>query len=249
MLLTCLLATAALAEPGVSVNEKPVASQPEETAAVDRDYLMEVNFRTRWLSIPDNILDAGFYNEQDQNGLHPERPSVRALALGLEYVVRQGPANGIFYVEYVNSLMDEGYWDDVDDDANFTDGDYLKPDRLGMVTLGGNYGYALTMNPGNPNVEVAFMFGGGLGIGFLTGKVDVYDGYADPTTGQFYSAYEAYQQDPGQDPDDTLRIPRVLPVVDINAGLRFVIAEKANVRLEGGVHDMLYLGGAAGIMF
>jgi len=249
MLLTCLMATAAFAEPGVSVDEKPVADQTSEVTEVDRDYLMEVNFRSRWLSVPDNILDAGFYNEQDQNGLHPERPSVRALALGLEYVVRQGPANGIFYVEYLHSLMDEGYWDDVDDEANFTDGVYLKPDRLGMIALGANYGYALTMNPGNPNVEVAFMFGGGLGITFLTGQVHVYDGYSDPSTGQYFSAYEAYQEDPTAEPDDTLRIPRVLPLVDINAGLRFLIAEKANVRLEGGVHDMLYLGGAAGIMF
>lgn len=248
MFLTALFAASAFAEPGVSVDEKPTAA-PTAQAQTDRDYLMEVNYRTRWLTIPDNILDTAFYNGEDQNGLHSERPSARALALGLEYVVRQGPANGIFYVEYIHSLMDEGYWDDVDDEPNFTDGDYLRPDRLGMIALGGNYAYALTVNPGDPNCEVSFMFGGGLGIGFMTGEVLVWDGYADPNTGQFYSAEEAIALDPNREPDDTLRIPGVLPMVDINAGIRFVFAEKANLRLEGGVHDMLYLGGAAGIMF
>jgi hypothetical protein len=249
MLLIPLMASQALAEPGVPVDEKPTVDLP--TTEYERDYLMEVNFRSRWMTVPDSFLDLGFYNEQDQNGAHPERPHIRALSLGLEYVVRKGPANGIFYVEYLHSLIKEGYWDDVDDPdpADFTDGVYVRPDNLGMVAVGANYAYALTVNPDHPTFEVSFLFGGGLGITFMTGQIYTWDGYCDQSTGQCYSSLELLEADPDRDPDSTLRFPRVLPLLDINAGMRFVISQKASVRIEGGVHDMLYVGGSAGIMF
>ncbi len=52
-----------------------------------------------------------------------------------------------------------------------------------------------------------------------------------------------------REPDETLRLPGVLPLVDLNAGVRFIIAEKATVRLEGGLHTMLYAGMSTGILF
>ena len=248
MLLIPLIALART-EPGIPVDEKPTASAEAAELEVERAYDMEFGFRSRWMTVPDSILDIGFYNGEDQSGLHPDRPGVRALALGVEYVLRQGPAAGIFYAEYLRSLMGEGYWDDVEDPPNFSDGTYLRPDRLGMVALGADYAFGLPFNPGAPNCEVSFTFGGGLGIGFLTGDILTWESTIDPSSGQFSSAYDILQSEPDREPDGTLRIPRVLPLVDINTGLRLLIAQKASIRIEGGLHDMLYLGGSAGIMF
>ena len=41
----------------------------------------------------------------------------------------------------------------------------------------------------------------------------------------------------------------MLPVVDINAGVKFNINNRASIRLEGGFHNLLYGGGAVGVTF
>ena len=51
-----------------------------------RDYLMEVNFRGRYLFLPDSLLNIWYETHEGQTGL--ERPKVQAYSLGLEFVVR-----------------------------------------------------------------------------------------------------------------------------------------------------------------
>jgi hypothetical protein len=38
-------------------------------------------------------------------------------------------------------------------------------------------------------------------------------------------------------------------MIDINAGLRFNFGDRFVLRVEGGLHTMLYYGATAGIMF
>lgn len=41
----------------------------------------------------------------------------------------------------------------------------------------------------------------------------------------------------------------MIPFIDINVGFRFNISDKASIRLEGGLHDMFYGGGAVSVVF
>jgi hypothetical protein len=40
-----------------------------------------------------------------------------------------------------------------------------------------------------------------------------------------------------------------VPIIDINIGFRFNISDRAAIRLEGGLHDMFYGGGAVSVVF
>ena len=96
------------------------------TEAVDlplrRTYRYETNFRARYLSVPDSILDIWFFNN-DADGANPyPRPKVRAYTAGAEFVLKKAPANWTVYFEYMGNLMSEGYWDDVEKPAAHEDG-------------------------------------------------------------------------------------------------------------------------------
>jgi hypothetical protein len=220
-----------------------------------RDFLMEVNFRGRYLFLPDTILDTWYFNEGDTPG-HLARPSLRAWTTGLEYVLKKDNANGIFYVEYMGFLLDEGYWDDRENPPRDTDGSWLRPDRLGMVNVGANYAYELHTN----EKWLSFLFGTGLGIGVITGGIlewkpgpsavgdmncEQGNGVlGDPTNATAIERYLAGCGDDGE-----IGLPPVLPVVDLNLGVRFNFSDRANLRLETGFHDMLYAGIASGVVF
>ncbi|TNE91982.1 MAG: hypothetical protein EP330_03235 [Deltaproteobacteria bacterium] len=213
-----------------------------------RGYFMEIGFRSRYVFVPDSILDIWYFNEDDPGWALPgqKRPDMRGYALGLEYVVKGDSANGIFYFEYINSLMKEGYWDDVEEPADHGDGDYLVPtDGLGLLTFGADYAYELhfvTTAQTNGQFGLSFLVGGGLGVAAMLGHLDRWG----PAGG--VPAYVRHEADP-DNPDEEKRIPKVYPMVDINAGLRFNFGDRVVLRVEGGLHDLLYMGGSLGLMF
>lgn len=202
-----------------------------------RPYLMEVNLRGRYLGVPDSLLDIWYFDAEDDGGNHPTRPSLRAWSAGLEYVIKNRTNNGIFYFDYIGNLTPEGYWDDREDPEDYSDGDYVVPDRVGLIALGANYAFEA-----HATDWLSFMFGAGLGALFVTGELQKWDGEDGKPS------YEVYAERP-TDPDDVIVIPRVLPMVDINAGIKFDINHRAGIRLEGGFHNALYGGAAVGIIF
>lgn len=222
-----------------------LAQSPDAVRA--RPFLMEVNFRSRYLSLPDSVLDIWM---EKHEGEAYERPLVHGYALGLEFVVKDEQANGIFYVEYMGSLLEEGYWDDRDNPADYDDGSYIVPEKFGLVALGANYAYEL------PATEwLSFLFGAGLGVAFTTGELVEWEpgetgaptqDNTDPDCGGEDPAYMRVKDCPD---DGAVAVPGVLPIVDINLGVRFNISDRASIRLEGGLHDMLYGGTAVGIVF
>ena len=211
----------------------PSTTQPVRA----RPYLMEVNVRGRYLGVPSSLFDIWYYNEADDGGTHLPRPQARAWSVGLEYVVKNDTQNGVFYFDYVGNLMEGGYWDDREDPPDFFDGDYVVPDRLSLLTLGADYYYEI-----HATQWLSFMFGAGLGVAVVTGNLQKWDG------DEGVPSYEIYAQRP-DDPDDVIAIPKVLPVIDINAAIKFDINHRANIRLEGGFHNLLYTGAAVGIIF
>ncbi len=235
-------------------DEMPGTESGAPTVQRKRDWLMEVNFRGRFLGIPDSLLDIWYFDEDD-GGYEGKRPKVRAWGVGLEYVVKRDAANGIFYFDYLGSLIQEGYWDDVEKPAIHTDGDWIKPEKLGIIDFGANYGHELKATD-----WLGFMFGGGLGMLIMTGELTQWSpgstSEGDPTCSEGLleaweasdaPAYERYEAGCGD--DGAKRVPKVLPIVDLNISVRFNFNDRANMRLEGGFHDMFYFGGATGIVF
>ena len=229
----------------------PGTGGPERT----RDFLMEINFRGRYLTLPDGLLDIWYYDEGD-DGVTMDRPKVRAWGVGLEWWARweTGACFTVFF-DYLGHMIDEGYWDDVEEPANHHDGEYLVPSRLGIIDFGFGPGYEAKITP-----WMGFMFWGGLGPLFLTGEFDHWvhgsnaenDPYCEQGDGTLSDpvnspAYERYAAGCGS--DGAKRIPSVLGVVDLVVALHFDFNQRANLRIEGGIHDLPFVGMATGVTF
>lgn len=211
-----------------------------------RRHPMELNLRARWLSIPDSILDIWYFNENDPGANPLPRPKAHGYVVGLEYVLKPRPTNWIFYVEYGGNLMPEGYFDDIEEPAQHDDGDYIRPDAFGLLVAGANYGHEIEAAP-----WVSFVLGGGLGLAVVTGELTQWNGGGDTenTEPDCLSNAPAYERvDVCQD-DGPKRLPGVLPMIDISAAVRFNLGDSANIRIDGGIHDMIYVGTAMGVVF
>lgn len=241
-MLAPLLIAAALAQEAA-----PAASTDAAVTPPTRPYLMEVGFRGRYLFFPNDILDIWYERHEGGEGAVPERPTVSAYTLGLEFVLKNDQANGIFYVEYLAPRMEPGYWDDADREPDTGDGSWIEPQKFGVVLIGANYGYELHATP-----WLSFLFGAGLGAGIVTGQmVEWVPGDPEDATmcGNDKPAY-LRAEDPNCDYDNVLGVPKVVPVIDVNIGPRFNIKDRASIRLEGGLHALLpYAGGTIGIAF
>ncbi|GDX78515.1 hypothetical protein LBMAG42_03260 [Deltaproteobacteria bacterium] len=224
--------------------------------APKRSYLMEVNFRGRYMTVPNGILDPFVSPHTDDE--YPARPDINAYTLGLEFVVKEATANGIFYVEYLNPMIEEGYWDDADRGSEDPlDGSWVEPVNFAVITVGADYAYEL-----HANNWLSFMFGAGLGAGFVLGDLYEWQAGEDPANPEgnndnqdsscgvlepAYDRVEACPHDTELVADGDM--PPVLPFIDINLGVRFSISNRAAIRLEGGLHNMFYGGAAVGVVF
>ncbi|MEQ1569317.1 MAG: hypothetical protein ABMA64_27010 [Myxococcota bacterium] len=213
----------------------------------DRKVDMEFGIRVRSVSIPRTVLNTWFFDQNDENWAYiEERPAVRGTAMGLEYGVRGAKANGTFYVEFVDSAVRGGYWDDREEPADHLDGDFLVPSTgMGLVTLGANSAYEahfVHLDQTGGRFGLSFLTGGGLGVGVLAGSLDRWrpDNMGNP-------AYKRYLD--GLPPDSGKELPRVYPMVDLNFGLRMNFGDLVVWRIEGGLHTLLYYGTSVGVSF
>ena len=135
---------------------------------------------------------------------------------------------------------------DDDDPSDPLDGDYIQPsDGLGLIGIGANYAYEaplVTSEETGGRFAMGFVLGGGLGVGVLAGRIDQWknDALGNPS-------YKRFQD--GAEPDNDRQIPRVFPLVDVNAGFRFHFGDRLVLRTEGGLHSALYVGASAGVEF
>jgi hypothetical protein len=226
-----------------------------EFGDVSRNFLHGVNFRGRYLFIPDSILDIWYEDHRDDGSGVPERPSLGAYALGMEYVLDGGQNAGIFYVEYLKPSFDAGYWDDREEPPDNTDGSWIKPDEFGLVVLGADYSAQFRANS-----WFGFTVGAGMGVGIRTGRllewqpgepVDVVGGNnAEPDCGRDEAAYlRATHCAPDGADDGALEIPGAIPFIDVNVGPKFYFSDKATLKIEGGLHNLPYVGATFGATF
>jgi hypothetical protein len=212
---------------------------------------MEANLRFRRLGVPQSLVDAWFYDEDD--GSPYERPKIGANAFGAEFVLRPRAANWIFYFEYLKNTTDEGYWDDVEHDglADHDDGDWVRPEGLGAFALGATVHSELRVTRDGAIVGGGFLIGGGVGLVFVTGDLLTWHDGTNPDNaepsclpkGDSWDRVDACEVDGGK------RLPRVLPMIDLSVSGKIDYKDLAHLRVDVGVHDLLFFGLAAGATF
>jgi hypothetical protein len=246
-----LLPIALLSQPSFAQSDTAPAAQ---TATSPFD--VEVGLRYRSLSVPNSLMAIWFTDASDDEWVlaGEDRPDIRATSIGIEYILKWDMSNTIIYFDYISSRTIAGYWDDRDDD--WRDGSYVLPtDNLALLNLGADYMANIKLikiEQTEGKFGLDLMLGGGLGIAFVTGDVQYWEQNSDSQLRSFQK-YECFlnsqtndpalQECVGQNFDPELqKIPRVLPMIDVIAALRFNIMDKTAIRLEGGLHDLLYLG-------
>ena len=211
---------------------------------------MELNLRGRYLSVPSAIMDAWYFDADDEGANPFQRPNLRMYSFGLEYVVKPQPANLIVYYEYIGNGIDEGYWDDRESPPDHDDGDWLKPSNFGLHVIGFNYAHEIPISDDSKNVWVSMLFGGGVGIGILSGELTVWHpGGNESITNNCLRDAPAFERKDTCEPDGEIKLPGVLPVLDLTMSTKVNFAERAHARLDLGIHNTFYVGTAVGTVF
>ena len=98
---------------------------------------------------------------------------------------------------------------------------------------------------------MSLMLGGGLGVAFMTGELIEWNPGGDPENTDVGCLPEAaaYDRYSACAADSNTRVPGVLPVLDLQASVKVNFADRAHIRLEGGLHNLLYVGTAVGATF
>ncbi len=249
------------------------ATQSSQPAAVEASAesevlrpTIEVNFRTRSMWFPDGIIDLRFFDKDAWDEFAASdaplagdwtysatRPSVHAKAFGIETVVKaaDAPTIGIFYLEIIRSTLESGYWDDIENPTNHWDGDYVVPSKnFGFFVLGADYATEIPIiraEQTGGEFGLSFLVGGGLGLGFMSGELKR---WGQGQTGEADAGEPGYARfENGTAADGNEKLPPVFPLLDINASLQFQIASRANLRLDAGLHTMLFWGASFGLLF
>ena len=109
-----------------------------------------------------------------------------------------------------------------------------------------NFGYNFAITPKENDIWLSLVTGGGLGAGFTTGTLTFWSpGTSDDSC---YPGAPAYIRKDNCDPDGTkVEVPPVIPMLDLTFSLKLNFADRANLRIDGGLHDLIpYYGIAAG---
>jgi hypothetical protein len=230
------------------------STDPYDSETLDRPFRMETNVRFRQLMLPDSLMDTWFY-DSDTEGAYPEdRPDIRAYVVGVEYVFNQRPGHWIIWGEYIGSMLEEGYWDDVDTGTtvDHDDGDWVRPDNFSGWFLGANYAYEFPVTPQANDVWLSILMGGGLGVGYLSGELSYWrpgSSIADSDSPCEPASPSYVRHSICSEPDGVKDFPRILPMLDITLSAKVNFAERAHIRIDGGLHDMIYYGISTGASF
>jgi hypothetical protein len=227
------------------------------TPAQALEHTVGARFRTGF--VPNGVMDIWYFNSDDEGALPLERPSPAALMYGLEYtlaVQEKGGPSVQFYVERIDINMEEGYWDDKESPADHTDGDWLQPNKaFGAWGFGVDYVQEVPLSETAQPVWVSLNFGGGVGFGVSTGEVKVWkaqlnDDVVDPNCPSNDTDALSPERAGVCVNDGLLKVPGIVPIVDIVTGPEVHFGDHVSVRLDLGWHLLALYGGlAAGAVF
>jgi hypothetical protein len=215
-----------------------------------------VDLRLRQVFIPKGLL--GLFVESVPGGSSN-------TGLGVDLVRRRGDLELQLGFEYEHIEPHEGVWINSGDTVPTDTVDYiLNPDHAG--TSFGWFTVEFTfLNHAPINKYVAIRYGGGAGIGFLTGEVKRVDtqctgaaSNSNPVPGCVPIGYTyngqagqgaIVQDNPGDQEPHAYDFPPVFPVVNAIIGVQIRPTPKAVVNIEGGIRTIPFIGLSAGYFF
>lgn len=251
-LVSAAIVGSAAANPALDPASAP-ASDPTifktEPAGTPVDY--GVGIRLRNVRVPKSILE-----------LFVERAAGGAsnVGYGVELTRRRGTVELQIGLEFDRITLEEGVWIEKGKPVPTNQADYVLSskhapgeEQLGWFTIDFTF-----VNHAVINKHLAFRYGGGLGLGIITGSLWHYnvnchqfssnaapepgcrpDVFADgkPALGQADGAPEKYE------------LPPVFPVVNAIVGLQIKPADKLVINVEGGIRTLPFFGATVGYFF
>ncbi len=209
--------------PTVVKTNEPDPTEPvlaDEESPTD----MWVSLHSRWVSIPDFALSPFFQTFQPYDNI--------AVGLGVEF----GTANDYLWVvelDWTPLIPKSGNWladGDQPDDANYAES------GLHMISIDVTYREFVPFTS-----NFAWFIGGGLGVGVLTGDVELSE--VLPTCTEPVEDCAHWREST----TEPLALPtRVVPILHLTTGFQLLLGDSVTLRLETGFRDVFFAGLSVG---
>jgi hypothetical protein len=241
-------------------DEKKPANAPEpttastastgslETAPAKVEY--GIDLRLRHVMVPNGLLE--LFVQRAAGGASNN-------GFGVDLVRRRGTLELQLGFEYEHIEVGEGVWINKGDNvAGGDESDYV----LNPAHAGSKLGWFTTeftfLQHSVINKYVAIRYGGGAGLGFITGKLMHYNVICNGATNDTVSpgCVPTIYGGTGSDSDGKnfgvpvkYDLPPVFPVVNAIIGVQVRPAPKAVINIEGGIRTIPFVGVSAGYFF
>lgn len=161
------------------------------------------------------------------------------VGFGLEVARRKGQFEVQLGLEYEKISIDKGIWIENGDTIPADEPDYVEFDKFGWVTAELSFLYHTEIIP-----QLSVRYGGGAGIGVLTGDILRTDYRC--ATASLDSCSESPTATNRKTPYD---LPPVMLVVNAIVGLQIRPTEEIFINVEGGLRTVPFFGTTAGYYF
>ena len=256
-LLTFAIATGSGVAYADDATPKPTtdaAARPDTPDVIPDKIEWGVDFRLRKVYLPDSLI--GLFVDRTAGGSS-------STGYGVDLVRRHGTVELQLGMEFEHVVPNEGvYINKGDNVANGDTIDYI----LSPSHAGSDFGWFTLeftfLNHAVINKYLSFRYGGGAGLGILTGSIKRWDTQCAPgatnqnVTPQCVPIQQGGQgvtvQDSSGAPETqpvAYSLPPVFPVVNAIIGVQIKPADGLVINIEGGIRTLPFIGISAGYFF
>jgi hypothetical protein len=224
---------------------------PDSLATVGDKVEYGADLRIRQVYLPSGLI-----------GLFVNRAAGGAsnTGLGVDLVRRRGNLELQLGFEFEHIALQEGVYINSGDNVPADTADYI----LSPAHAGSDFGWFTIeftfMNHAPINKYLSFRYGGGAGLGILTGSVKRIDTQcaggatnANPEPGcvpaEFGGQGTVSPDHPGDPEPNPYNLPPVFPVVNAIIGLQIKPTPKSVINIEGGIRTLPFIGISAGYFY
>jgi hypothetical protein len=233
---------------GGPVTDPNAAANPVEDAANKVEY--GVGIRLRSVHVPQSVLE--LFIDRAAGG-------ASNVGLGVELIRRRGTVELQLGLEFEHLTVGEGVWINKGDNVGAGDeADYvLSPDHAGS-TLGWFTIDFTFLNHAVINKYVSVRYGGGAGLGIITGGLYRYNVICVGATNNMPEpgCVPTKFSGAGQDSDGNnfgtsvkYDLPPVFPVINGIIGVQFKPIDHLTINIEGGIRTLPFFGTSVAYLF
>jgi len=241
------MAQAALDDAGKPTPTVDPSAPPGSTETAEKPVEYGVDLRLRQVFVPKGLLE--LFVEQSAGG-------ASNTGFGVDLIRRRGNLELQLGFEFEHLKVKDGVWISSGDNVAAGDeADYLinpDGDQLGWFTIEFTF-----LNHAEINDKVAIRYGGGAGLGILTGDLQKYDVACQgatndtPEPGCVPQALGGNGVDGGKvaGAPESYDLPPVFPVVNAIIGVQIRPVKKAVINIETGIRTIPFVGMSVGYFF